>query len=460
MLNAQINNLISRFKRFFPEGSFAHNLLVTFSGNALALFLGLLFTPFIARLYGPEAYGIFALFAALINNISPLITWQFPTGYPTIKDDQEFYGVVQLNLLVAGVMVFLCLLVAGLAGGPLLAWVSLEELTPYLWLVPLYFLLMSVEQITRGWSIRLAEFKRSASGRVAATLSSKVTTLIVGLGVRTDAWGIMLGDVLQYPVEALWRISKDMASQLRQIGRTWYAGNIFWLLHRYRAYPKYVTTGLLLSNFSNQLPVYVLAYFYNQTTVGLFALASSLVGMPINVLVMSSTTVFLKKASELYHQRPDELGFAVERLYRQLTGLSTLMLAALALLAQPVFVLVFGKTWGESGVFAALLAMSYVPAVTAQPLSTLFRIMQRERINFLLNVVGIVLRGGALVAGATLGSTRTTLAGYALATALTYYLMLWVIFSLCKVSLKKLAIDALLTVLLLAGVTAFYNFAF
>jgi O-antigen/teichoic acid export membrane protein len=460
MLKAQINNLITRFKRFFPEGSFAHNLLVTFSGNALALFLGLLFTPFIARLYGPEAYGVFALFAALINNISPLITWQFPTGYPTIKDDQEFYGVVQLNLLVVGVMVFLCLLVAGMAGGRLLAWLSLKELTPYLWLMPLYFLLIGVEQITRGWSIRLAEFKRSASGRVGATLSSKVTTLLFGFGVRADAWGIMLGDVLQYPVEGLWRISSNMGLQLRQILRKWYAGNVLQLMHRYRAYPKYITTGLLLSNFSNQLPVYMLAYSYNQATVGLFALASSLVTMPINVLVMSSTTVFLKKASELYHHRPDELGDAVERLYRQFTGLSTVLLVGLALVAQPVFVLLFGEAWSESGVFAALLAMSFVPAVTAQPLSTLFRIMQRERINFLLNVLGIVLRGGALLAGATLGGARTTLAGYALATALTHYLMLWVIFSLCKVSLKKLMADALLTVLLLAGVAAFYNFAF
>lgn len=456
----QVNNLITRIKRFFPEGSFAHNLLIIFSGNALALIIGLLFTPFIARLYGPEAYGVFALFAALVNNVSPVITWQFPSGFPTVKNDQDFYGLVQLSLVVVGVMVCLFLLVAGMAGRSLLVRLGLEELTPYLWLFPLYFLVMAGDQITRGWSIRLAEFKRSASGRVTATLSSKLTTLIFGFWVRTDAWGIILGDVLQYPVEVLWRFSKKMGLQLRQIRRKWYVGNIFQLLSRYRAYPKYVTTGLLLSNFSNQLPVYVLAYFFSQTTVGLFALASSLVSMPIHVLVMSSTTVFLNKASELYHDRPHELGFAVERLYRQLTGFSMLMLTALALLAQPVFKLLFGEAWGESGVFAALLAMSYIPAVTAQPLSTLFRIMQRERINFLLNVAGIVMRGGTLVAVATLGNARLTLSGYVLATVLTYYLILWVIFSMCKVSLKRLGTDALLTVLLMAGMAALYNFVF
>jgi O-antigen/teichoic acid export membrane protein len=56
------------------KGSFAHNLAITFSGNAVAQLIGFCFTPFIARLYGPEAYGLFALFVGIANNISPLAT--------------------------------------------------------------------------------------------------------------------------------------------------------------------------------------------------------------------------------------------------------------------------------------------------------------------------------------------------------------------------------------------------
>lgn len=460
MTKQRVRNLLQNLNNTFPKGSFAHNLAITFSGNATALVLGLIFTPFIVRLYGPPAYGAFALFAAVLNNLSPLATLQYPTGYAAIRKPEEFYGVVQLTLAVIITLTLAVSIVIYFFDKPLLEYFHLSALAPYVWFFPFYFLFTGLDLLTRGWNIRLAEFKRSAAGRVGATLASKITTLLFGYFVRADAMGIMLGDLLQYPFDIAARISNMMRTQFRQAFNQMYFRKIPELFKTYSVYPKYITSGLLLSNFSNQLPVYVLSYFYGQSTLGLFALAMSLVSMPMNVLMMSSTTVFLQKASELYHERPAELGSAVLRLYRELTRYSTWLLLVLALVAQPVFVFLFGTAWSESGVYAAWLALSFVPAVTAQPLSALFRVMNRERINFMLHVASISIRTLALVGGTMLGGARSTVLLYSVSSVIVYYLILWIIFSMCRLSKKQLLRDAFVTLLLIAGVVTFYNFAF
>ncbi|GIV36632.1 MAG: hypothetical protein KatS3mg032_1011 [Cyclobacteriaceae bacterium] len=441
-----------------PEGSFARNLAVTLSGNAGAILLGLAFTPFIARLYGPQAYGVFALFAALINNISPVVTWQYPTGYTTIRNHEEFIGVVQLTVMAVLAFSFLSGLGLFFYGTTLLHQLKLAELVAYRWLFPLYFLFIGFDQITRGWAIRLGAFNRMAAGRIGATLVSKGTTLVFGYAFYVNALGLMLGDLLQYPADTLARWSRTMRVECKELIKRWHiTGKI---LRQYRAYPKYVTTGLLLSNFSNQLPVYVLSYSFNQSVVGLFAMANNLVTLPMNVLIMSATTVFLKKASELHHERPEALREAILRLYRQLTRIGMGALLALALLAQPVFLVLFGKAWSESGVYASLLAVSLVPAVAAQPLSTLFRVWNRERINFMINAIGIAVKVAALLGGAQLQSVRALLLLYALAVIAVNYGTLWTIFFISRLPKGEVIRDMVITLLLLTGVAIFCNFVF
>lgn len=94
-----------RIKPYFKEGNFAHDFAITFSGNALSLIIGFLFTPFIARVYGPEAYGSFALFMAVAGLISTVITFQFPSGYVTISDQTEFYQILKITFIL--VIIFL-----------------------------------------------------------------------------------------------------------------------------------------------------------------------------------------------------------------------------------------------------------------------------------------------------------------------------------------------------------------
>ncbi|QOI97186.1 MAG: oligosaccharide flippase family protein [Flammeovirgaceae bacterium] len=446
------------FSRLFPEGRFIHNLAVTFTGNATALVLGLVFTPFIARLYGPAAYGAFALFMAIVNNVSPLVTLQYPTGYVTIKDDDEFYKLVQFTFGVIIFFVALSGLVIFSAGKYLVVFFEWEAIEAYLWFIPLYLLLIGLDNLLLGWGIRLKEFKRSALGKIVSTSASKLVTLLVGLFVRTDASGLITGNALQYPLDSLARMGGAMRNQFHRLNRFISFADIRRLWKAYKAYPFFITTGLLLSNFSNQLPVYIISFYFGQTTLGLFALAFSLVSMPMNVLISSSTTVFLQKAAELHPDYPEQLSLISLQLYKKLFLLGITSLTALSLISLPLFVFLFGEPWRESGIFAAILAFSFIPGVAANPLSVLFRVLHKEHSNFILNMVFIVLKAAGLLAGAMTASAQAAIMGYVLATILGYIIQLYVIFGMVKLNRGIVLRDGLITLALFGGVTAFFTF--
>ena len=63
------------------------------------LVIGFLLTPIIARIYGPEAYGQFAIFTALASIVQPISTFQLPTGYVASKNIKQLSAVIKITLL-------------------------------------------------------------------------------------------------------------------------------------------------------------------------------------------------------------------------------------------------------------------------------------------------------------------------------------------------------------------------
>ena len=161
-------------------------------------------------------------------------------------------------------------------------------------------------------------------------------------------------------------------------------------INRFKSYPLLVTPGLLVTSISGQLPVYCFSVFFQNTYIGLFALANSIITVPISVITNSTTTVFLQKAAETNRTNPALLKNLVLALHKRLFLISFLPLILFALISDWVFSFIFGAAWQQAGWIAAFLAISTILAVSQQPLSVLFRLLNREQDNFILNVIQLV----------------------------------------------------------------------
>jgi O-antigen/teichoic acid export membrane protein len=426
------------------KGSFIQDLTVTFSGNALSQALGFLLTPVIARIYGPASYGLFALFIAITNTLSALSTLQYPSGFVAAKDDGEFYRIVRITLIVLVGFVLLSFIVLGFYDQEILEIFHVEELAPYVLLIPVYQFFMGMDYLLQGWNIRLKEFKRGALSKIFSTVLSKGVAIGWGLLVAPSAMGMIIGNLIVYPFESLIKLSQSVKQGISELFKpnTWTEWRS--TLHAFRAYPLYITPGIIISNLSNQLPVYYFSMAFNQTLVGFFALANSIVSMPLYIIINSSTTVFLQKAAEVKLTAPERLKDLVKRLYQRLFVISFIPLAAFAFLSDWVFVLLFGKDWQQAGVFSAFLAISAIFSVAALPLSVLFRLLNHERTNLIINIVFVVIKFGALWWGIHNEDIVFSIIGYSLATMLSYIVYLLFVFRMVRLSAWSLLRDTVI----------------
>ncbi|NOS54908.1 MAG: lipopolysaccharide biosynthesis protein, partial [Cyclobacteriaceae bacterium] len=382
---SKVNQHVEDFRKgFLTKGSFAQNLAITFSGNVIAQVIGFAFTPFIARIYGPEAYGVFALFLAVTSNLSPVATLQFPSGYVAATDENEFYRIVKITFIVLVCTTFVYLLTILLYQNRLVSLFNVTELSPFIFWMPLYFFLMGFDYILLGWNIRLKEFKRGAAAKMVSTIASKGSTILFGIFSQPMAIGIIMGNLLSYPIESFVKLGPTIRGSIPKLFKpiTW--DELKATLTKFKSYALFVTPGLFITNLSSQLPVYYFSLTFNQTTVGLFALANSIVNIPLSLIANSSTTVFLQKAAETMQSSPTDIKNLVRSLHQKLFLLSFSSLTLLAFTSEWIFKVVFGSAWEQAGTFATFLCIGAIFNVSYSPLSVLFRLMHKENINFMI----------------------------------------------------------------------------
>lgn len=439
--------IIAEFK---TNNSFTQNFAISFSGTAIAQGLGFLLTPFIARIYGPSVYGLFALFISIVGNISPLAVLQFPTGYVAARDQNEFLNLVRISFFFLFIFTISVWSLTFFFQGQLLDLFNAFELKPFTFLLPIYLFLMGFDQILLGWNIRLKGFKRGAASKIVSTLSSKGLTIIFGLLYAPVPLGMILGNLLVYPFESLVKLNLLMRQELVLLFKKFTWKPHLETFKKFRTYPYFLTPGVIVNNLSNQLPIYSFSIYFTQTIVGYFALATSLVTMPVSIITSSSTTVFLQKAAELFHDKPAQLKTAVQLLYRRLFMISVLPLFVFALLSKWIFIIIFGLEWSQAGMFASLLAMGSVFSIPANPLSVLFRIMHRERLNFFINLIFLVVKFAALWLGVKNENMFVSVLGFSLAGLFGNATQVLVIFRMMELGVKRLLVDFGIVIFLFA----------
>ncbi len=79
------------------ERKFVRDVAVVITGTAGAQAVAIAFAPFIARLYGPEAFGLLGAFLAIVTILSPVAALTYPIAIVLPKEDAEARNIARLS---------------------------------------------------------------------------------------------------------------------------------------------------------------------------------------------------------------------------------------------------------------------------------------------------------------------------------------------------------------------------
>ncbi|MET4576325.1 lipopolysaccharide biosynthesis protein [Ottowia thiooxydans] len=394
-----------------PSSSLLRATVTLLTGGALAQLLPLLLGPFIARIFSPEAMGLFTQFTTVAAAIAVAACLRYDWALPMARQDDEASALLALALRIGLAVVLLCIPMAwGLHGAGLL---------PLPTLLPLAVGFSAALQLLMMWATRAQRFQAVAAGRVVQWGGAAVAQLALGyllwrgaggrpLGADT-AWALVVATLLAQLIASLWLLRPSPLGGWRSVLKPASASMKSAMRAtaiKHKDFALINTPHAFLGTLQDAVAVALLVAWTGEAAAGFWGLA-------LRYLKAPSTLVGAAVSQALYPRligaEPDAARAMVRQLMA-LLGVLGLALMGLLLIAGPwIFELIFGPTWREAGELARALSPYIAAHFVAAPLAVVTMAWQAQRWAFRWALVGQVafvlamalgLRAGGLQGGA------------------------------------------------------------
>ena len=414
---------------FLRDNRFARNVSLLVGGTATAQIISLLAAPALTRIYGTEAFGMLAVYVALISIISVFASLKYELAIPLPEDERQVVALTVLSLAVVAFITLITSIVVFYADQNIANILGIPEIAGYLWLVPLGVLLTGVFQVLNYWAIRLKDFSILAGIRIRQQLVMIGTQFAL---FNFGGAGLLLGQALGQGF-GIRLLNKKLvpAGSWRLVSMR----DVKFVAVRYRSFPLFSTWAGFLNTAGAHIPSLVFASFFGAASAGLYALAHRIVAMPMGLIGKAVAQVFFSDAAE--ENRAGRLAPLVISAQRSLIKVIVPPTLFLILFGPRAFSLLFGEQWRMGGEVASWLALWMLVSFSTSPLSTLFAVIEKQALGLIMQAVLFAVRFLGLAAGLYWQDFILAVMGFAIFNVIGYLLYQSVAFKAVGLSFSE-----------------------
>jgi lipopolysaccharide exporter len=376
------------------------------SGTGYAFLAGYAAKIVLARLYPVEAFGIFDLILTLVGILTPVASLRYEDALMLPKDAREgghsFVLASGLVIVISSALWLFLPFRSEIAR--LYNSVALET---WLWTVPIVLMINRLAKIMELWLSRHEAFGLISTGQV--TYSTSMLGFRIGVGLFSSSpagliFGLVTGQSMALILYAR-RVAITLKSALSgglslQILRH--------VARRYRRFPTYTMPAAVIGALLTRMPFLLIPYYFSLKTLGHFGWAFSVLFIPLSLLGGSIAQVFFVRAVEA--RREGRLSHVTDTIHKRLVML-TLFPSLILMAAGPeIYSFLFGaEKWLQSGIMVSYIAPWILVTAVASPLTRLFDVLERQRLELVTNLAMFVVLTASLVVGGRTGNLLTTL---------------------------------------------------
>lgn len=417
------NRIIEKIISYLPQGRFFRGVSVLAGGAALGQVINVLASPILTRLYSPEDFGIFGVYASIVAILIVISSFRYEFAIPLPEDDKNASNVMALCLLILVGLCSISALVIYLWGEQITLWANIPHISNYLWLIPLGLCGAGVYQILNFAAIRDRNFHLLGKTKFNRGLMRAMIQVGIGL-ISNSPLGLIFGQVIG-----------DSAG-IRTLGTAWwkkYYQSIktvslvaMWdVACRYRRFPLYSGTSGIIESLWINTPQIFFATFYGAEVAGWFAVAQRVIGVPLNIVVDSISQVYFGEGAKTPVEgiRNNVLRQMLFKSMKPLL-LIAIPLMMLCMVAPPIFTLIFGSGWEKAGVYVQVMGVMFAVRFFIGPFKHTLTILERQDLYFFWYLTGFILISGALLLVYILHlSDVYAIAAYSLSMCVSYLLL-------------------------------------
>ena len=378
-------------KKIYPQifkiilgSEFRKNVIILMTGKSIAYALPVIVVPILTRIFTPEDFGIFALYSAIVATLAVLSNAGYENAIVLPKKKYDAYQIVilsfKISILVSLLIFFLILFFADF----------IEKLYPnqlvskFLYLIPLGVFLVGIYQTLYYWFNRDKGYKTISNAEISKSSTMVISQVIFGLFTKFSSFGLILGQIIGqifgtlYLFKRFFEETKGLfVSDKKNQNR---------LAVRYINFPKFILAANIMNASSRQMPNVLFNLLFNSFIAGFYHIVNLAIGVPVTVFSNTIGDVFRQKASKVYLQKGECLK-EVKSIFKKLIVISFFPFLILIIFAPEIFEIIFGKNWQVAGEFAQILAPMYLLKFITNPISNMFIIAEKQKLELLLQTI-------------------------------------------------------------------------
>ena len=387
-----------------------------FTGSVIAQSIPILGALLIARLYTPDAFGLFSAWLGLVVLLSVLLTGRYEMALVIEEDGPARQRATWATLFITLAVTVLALVAVGLVK---LVFPSVLEMydVPLLLLWAPAALTMAGCNIWQSLAAAEGEYRKLTLMRIA--LAGLITVFQVAGGIWSGspamlAFAQFAGGAFALGLSVYWLPLGKRENPFCKLGE------MITFLKRRQRFPLYSLPADFINTSAAYLPVLILAHRFGADVAGYLALTMRVLGAPVGLLGRAVLDVFKRHAATAFRQRGECRAEYVKN-FKVLSASALLFTIATLLLSEWLFWVAFGETWSQAGTMAIWLLPIFALGFVASPLSYMAYIAEKQHLDLFWQ---IALFGMTLASLSAASDYRSALLVYSYGYGLLYVVYL------------------------------------
>ncbi|RKQ34299.1 lipopolysaccharide biosynthesis protein [Oceanobacillus halophilus] len=375
---------------------FIRNVFILSSGTAAAQIVTMALSPIVTRLFGPEAYGLMGTFTAIVFIITPIAALTYPMAIVLPKSDSDAKGLVKLSLAISGVITLFVALLLIIFSQQIVTLFGIEEIAPYLYLIPIVVLLAGYLQVVEQWFIRKKQF--GVSAKATFTQSIIVNGGKVGFGFFHPVAGVLIifSAISQGLMASLMLVYAKYS--FRSVIAESVSVPIKELAKKYRDFPMFRAPQVFLNAVSQSLPILLLTTFFGPAAAGFYSIGRTVLGVPSQLIGKSVGDVFYPRIAEAANHK-ENMTQLIKKATLALGAVGILPYGLVILFGPWLYGLVFGLEWVKAGEYARWIALWIYFMFMNQPSVKALPVMSAQSFHLKFTVITLSTRTILLAIG-------------------------------------------------------------
>lgn len=391
-------------KRVFLTRGVRGPTLTLLSGSTLAAAFSFLMQPVLTRLYSPEEFGVLGYFMALMSLLVTVSSFQYENALMQPDTEEEAINIMWLSALLLGITTLLLSIVV--------PWrmeiarvLRMPEAGPYLILLPPALLGFRAIKLAELWFARAKKFHVLTGGQFVNGVTTTSFRTVAALFPISAGAGGLVGGIMAGQIAASAIYIPLLARRHgRRFIRTFDLRRIIRLARRYRRFSLFSTPANTLNTLLGRLPFLLIPLFFagsSNSILGYFGQAVNVLAVPLGFIGSAVAQVLFVHAAEA--ARSGQLHHVAERVHARLVAIGLFPTLLLITAGPDLLGFMLGTEWREAGVFARVLSPWVFLSAVAAPLTRIFDVLERQRLDFMTSLSMFTALAVGLLAG---GLTR------------------------------------------------------